>query len=198
MLSEKQVGELSAFVRQRTSKKRYIHSVNVAYEALKLARTYGVDENRAFLAGYLHDCAKELDIEKQRELMEQSLFPVDEVEKLAPPLFHAVAGAVVANKEMGINDMAVLEAIRLHTVGAPAMSGLSRVVYIADLISADRNYKDVKRMRKAAYESLDGAMLEALRFSILDSVKKGNAIPAGTIGAYNEYALLAKNKKTEI
>lgn len=196
MLSDKQIEELDGFIKERTGKKRYVHSVNVAYEALKLARTYGVDENRAFIAGYLHDCAKEMDIDRQRELIEQSLFPVDDIEKTAPALFHAIAGAVVAHKELGIEDMGVLEAIRYHTVGAPNMSGLGQVLYLADLISADRDYKDVKKMRKIAYESLNGAMLEALKFSVSDSVKKENAIPASTILAYNEY-VQTKNEKRE-
>lgn len=195
MLTENQIQGLSDFLKPRLSKKRFIHSVNVANEALRLAKKYGVDEDSAFIAGYLHDCAKELSQEEQKELMSRSDSPVDKVEETATPLFHAVAGAVMVKEQLGITDSGILTAIRYHTVAAPNMSGLSEVIYLADLISEDRDYKDVKRMRKIAYESLSDAMLEALRFSINDSVKKGNAIPTSTILAYNDYVRRNKNRK---
>lgn len=52
------------------------------------------------------------------------------------------------------------------------MPKLSQIVYLADLISADRDYKDVKKMRKYAEQSLEKAMFEALKFSIKDSVER--------------------------
>ena len=54
------------------------------------------------------------------------------------------------------------------------MPKLSQIVYLADLISADRDYKDVKKMRKYAEQSLEKAMFEALKFSIKDPVEKGH------------------------
>lgn len=195
MLSERRVKELSAFLKPRMSKKRYIHSVNVAYEAVKLARKYGADEDKAFIAGYLHDCAKELDTQEQRRLAEQSEFQTEAVELDTPPLLHSIAGAVVVKNELGIDDRDILEAIRYHTTGAPNLPPLAQIIYLADLISADRDYKDVKKMRKAAYESLDEAMLEALSFAISDDVKKGSYITRTTWAAYNEY--IAKNKNSK-
>lgn len=195
MLSERRVKELSAFLKPRMSKKRYIHSVNVAYEAVKLARKYGADEDKAFIAGYLHDCAKELDTQEQRRLAEQSEFQTEAVELDTPPLLHSIAGAVVVKNELGIDDRDILEAIRYHTTGAPDLPPLAQIIYLADLISADRDYKDVKKMRKAAYESLDEAMLEALSFAISDDVKKGSYITRTTWAAYNEY--IAKNKNSK-
>ena len=73
------------------------------------------------------------------------------------------------------------------------MPKLSQIVYLADLISEDRDYKDVKKMRKYADQSLEKAMYEALKFSIADSVSKGNSIPVCTLEAYNDFAALMKN-----
>ena len=67
-----------------------------------------------------------------------------------------------------------------------------RKSFIADLISDDRDYKDVKKMRKYSEQSLEKAMLEALKFSISDSVEKGNTIPVSTLEAYNDFAFLEK------
>ena len=67
------------------------------------------------------------------------------------------------------------------------MSRLEEIVYIADLISADRTYKDADRMRKLAYSDLNKTMLEALKYSITDVVNKGSKLPPQTIEAYNQY-----------
>ena len=77
------------------------------------------------------------------------------------------------------------------------MSRLEKIVYLADLISAERTYKDVGRMRKIAYQDLDKAMLEALKFSITDVVAKGSLLPIHTIEAYNQYTLEQKNKEND-
>lgn len=188
MISDEQIKVLTAFLKPRMGKKRFLHSANVAYEARKLAKRYGADEDKAFVAGYLHDCAKELDAAEQRRLAEKCSLAPEATELAAPPLLHAIAGAVAVKDELHINDDDIYAAIRYHTTGAPEMSLLGKIIYLADLVSEDRDYKDVKRMRKIAYEDIDEAMLEALKFSISDSIKKENSITRCTWLAYNEYA----------
>ena len=75
------------------------------------------------------------------------------------------------------------------------MSKTEKIIYLADLVSQDREYKDVKRMRKIAFSDLHKAMFEALKFSIEDSSKKGNTIPFKTLSAYNQYAEMMKQRK---
>ena len=45
-------------IKGRMGEKRYIHSVNVAKQAQKLAKIYGCDEEKAMTAGILHDETK--------------------------------------------------------------------------------------------------------------------------------------------
>ncbi len=40
------------------TEKRYVHSLNVAESAKKLAEIYGADEEKAYLAGVVQDFAK--------------------------------------------------------------------------------------------------------------------------------------------
>ena len=61
--------ELKSFLKKRLSKKRFIHSLNVADEAYKLAGMYGEDPDKAYLAGLLHDVCKESPTAEQEELM---------------------------------------------------------------------------------------------------------------------------------
>ena len=186
MPDKKKYSEYKDYIKNNLSKKRYNHSLNVADAALKLADRYDGDKEKAYLAGLLHDVCKELPPEEQLALAKQSDLDVSEIELTAVPLFHAVAGSVFIQQRFGITDPEIIRAIRYHTVACGDMDKLSKIIYIADLISEDRDYKDVKKMRKVAEQGLDKAMLEALRFSITDSVAKGNTIPACTLDAYND------------
>ena len=187
MTDKKIISRYKEYLKANLSKKRYNHSLNVADSAVELAKIYGEDTDKALVAGLLHDVAKELPSEKQREYVLKSRLNVDEVETRSHALFHAIAGAEIARLVFGIEDMDILLAIRYHTVASGDMSRLAAIVYLADLISADRDYKDVKHMRKVAVTGLEKAMLEALSFSITDSVSKGNSIPLSTLSAYNRF-----------
>ena len=77
--------------------------------------------------------------------------------------------------------------MRYHTVARAGMSRLEEIIYLADLVSADRTYKDVKRMRKICRNNLEEGMLEALKFQIADCISKGSLIPVSSIEAYNYY-----------
>ena len=72
------------------------------------------------------------------------------------------------------------------------MSRLEEIVYLADLISAERDYKDVDKMRKLVYSDIEKAMLESFRFSIESVLKKGGFIPVCTIEGYNFYMRFCK------
>ncbi len=192
MIDKKLIGKYKTYIKDKLSKKRYTHSVNVANAALELARRYGCDEDKAYIAGLLHDCAKEMPVEEQLALVKHSQLDVHEIEQKAVPLYHAIAGAEIVRAALEIKDPDIILAIRYHTVGCANMSRLSQIVYLADLISEDRDYKDVKKMRKTASQSLERAMFEAFRFSIKDSAEKGNPIPPSTFLAYNEFAAMMK------
>ena len=191
--------EITDILEIRLSKKRFQHSLNVAEEARKLAEKFDyADKEKAYITGLLHDICKEIPKEDQLEMVKKSKLNVSEVELCTPPLFHAVAGAWYAENVLNIHDDDMLNAVRYHTVGRANMSKLEKIIYLADLISADRNYKDVNKMRKLAFQSLDKAMLEALKFSVTDVVAKGSMLPYHTIEAYNHYITEKKKERIEV
>ncbi len=195
MADKKLIGQYKDYLKNNLSKKRYTHSVNVAASAVKLARQYGADEDKAYVAGLLHDVCKEIPAEEQLALVNKSDLNVSVYEKQTVALFHAIAGSVFVEEHFGIHDPEIINAIRYHTVACGNMSKLSQVIYLADLISEDRDYKDVKKMRKYAEQSLEKAMLEALKFSIADSVGKENTIPLSTLECYNDFVKIGTKKK---
>lgn len=192
MLDKKTVGKYKEYLKNNLSKKRYNHSVNVANAAVKLAERYDCDKDNAYVAGLLHDTAKEMPVKEQLELVEKSELDVSEIERKTTALYHAVAGAELIQTLFDIHNPEIIRAIRYHTVACKDMSKLEQIIYLADLISDDRDYKDVKKMRKYSEQSLEKAMFEALKFSITDSAGKGNTIPVSTLEAYNDFAVWAK------
>ncbi|MBE6854778.1 MAG: HD domain-containing protein [Ruminococcus sp.] len=187
--------ENTALLRARLSKKRFTHSVNVAAEAKKLAVRYGEDEDKAYFAGLMHDVCKELPSEEQEELMLAGSFDISPEERDTPKLWHGIAGAFYLQFTLGISDSDVLNAVRYHTVGRAGMSRLEEIVYLADLVSEERDYNGVEEMRKLAYTDLNTAMLEGIRFSLQSTLGKGGFIPLSTLEAYNQYIYCEKKSK---
>ncbi len=77
-----------------------------------------------------------------------------------------MSGALYAEHELGIKDDDIISAIRYHTTAKRDMTLPQKIIYVADLISADRDYGDVEIIRKEAEESLETAMLSILSFSV--------------------------------
>ncbi len=179
---------------QKLGLKRFRHTLQVALSAKELAKRYGADEEKAYLAGLLHDVMKDALKEEQLNVIEKADIILSSSEKANPKLWHAVAGAAYLREELKITDEDIFNAVFYHTTGRAGMSLLEKVIYIADYISADRTYSGVEEMRRLAAESLEGAMLHALKFSIQNLVETGQVIHTGSIDCYNE--LIINFKKT--
>lgn len=182
-------------LKKKLSKERYHHSICVASEAKALAKENDFDERKAYLAGLVHDVCKEDSTKKQLELMSRCKTYIDDVEKTSKALYHAIAGSVYIEENFKITDSDIQNAVRYHTVAREGMSTLEKIVYLADLVSVDRTYSDVKKYRKLAHKNLDTGMLEALKYSIKSTVNKECEIVKSTLSAYNEYIDKLKSKK---
>lgn len=181
-------------VKSMMGKKRFVHSCNVADMCVKLAEIHGGDTEKAYLAGILHDIRKEIDYEILEKELILSGYYVDPVEFASKKTWHGIAAAYYVRDVLGINDIDVLNSIRFHTVGRADMSKLEKIVYLGDLVSAERNYPDVEKYRKYAFESLDFGMYKALEWLIPDFIENGRKIPVSTIEAYNYYLDAIKEK----
>lgn len=179
--------EYKELIKGMMSKKRYIHSCNVADMSVKLAGIYGEDKQKAYTAGILHDIRKEADPETLKNEMLMAGFYVDPAEFTSKSTWHGIASAYYAKNVLGITDEDILNAIRFHTVARAAMSKLEKIVYLADLVSAERDYPDVEKYRAYTLKNLDNAMYQALKYSVNSLSADGKKIPVSTIEAYNYY-----------
>lgn len=182
--------EYKEILKKRLTPKRYIHSLAVADEAVRLSEKYGCDAEKAYTAGLLHDICKDEPAEELLQTVNKYGIILSALEKNAPKLWHAMAGSAYIEKELGIDDREILDAVRYHTTARADMSLLDKILYLADFTSADRDYPGVEDMRKAVDISLEQAMEAALSFSVIDLVESGRAVHPDTVEAYNQMILL--------
>lgn len=183
-------------LRETLSNKRFRHSMNVAEECFRLAEKFGADKRRCYLAGMLHDIMKDESAEVLLEYTVKSRLSPDPAELETKSLWHGIAGAYYVRDKLGIKDDEIIRAIRYHTVGCPRMGVTEKIVYLGDMISEDRTYKGVDKMREYCYKDLDLAMSVALIYQIGCVSAKCGALPLSTIEAYNYYLGFNKNKES--
>ncbi|MDD6489754.1 MAG: bis(5'-nucleosyl)-tetraphosphatase (symmetrical) YqeK [Clostridia bacterium] len=190
------VKDYDKIIKDRLSSKRYEHSKNVAKEAVRLAKKYGADVQKAEIAGILHDITKEAEQKEQFDVIEKAGIELTELERSTPKLWHAISGSAYIKVILGIDDEDIINAIRFHTTGRCGMSLLEKVIFIADFTSAERDYDGVEKMRKAADKSLEEAMIEGMSFTICDLADRKLPIAPDTFKGYNE-VVFAKSKKNK-
>lgn len=177
------------YVEKKLSIKRLTHSKRVAEYAQKLAAIHKIDPEKAFLAGMLHDIARELD---QKVLIEKAKtygLTLDMAERYQPELLHGPIGAIIAKEELGISDEEILSAIAKHTLGDADMSPLDEVIFLADMLEEGREFPGVENLRALAFLSLDKAMLEALKESLIYVIQKNVLVHPRTVEAFNSFVL---------
>ncbi len=173
-------------LKEKLTEYRFNHSVNVANSANELALIYGEDPEKAYTVGLIHDVCKDTPAGLQLSYILENKVPVTEQEIDNPKLYHSITGAEFCKNEFGISDINMLNAVRYHTTGRADMSLLEKIVFIADFISAERDYNGVEIMREKAMRSLDEAIVEGLSFTIKDLIDREMIIHPDTLGAYND------------
>lgn len=170
----------------RLNKNRFAHSIGVANAAVELAKRFGVDVDKTYVAGLLHDCARQFENEQLPVEAAKRAVPISEVEYAVPLLLHAPIGAVMVKEDYGVDDPEIIRAIARHTVADKNMSPLDKIIWFADMIEPHRNYPGVEELRRLSKEAtLDQMFLEGLNQTITFVVSKGSLVHPKTIDARN-------------
>mgnify|MGYP001770848924 CR=1 FL=1 len=135
---------------------RLAHILRVAELARRIARANGLDGERAYLAGILHDAARDLPPERLFELAP----PEIPLEREHPKSLHGRAGRRLA-EDWGVSDPEVLEAIEGHVYGVDPAYPIAMAVYVADVSEPGRGVNAEIRERALAGDLL-GAYREAV------------------------------------
>jgi len=191
MLSIEKMREL---LKQALPRKRYEHSINVYETALKLGKAHGCDLQRTAVAALLHDCGREIPIRDSLGKARELGLPVDYVEENQPILLHAKLGAWYARHKYGVEDEEILRAIALHTTGAPDMTKLDMVVFLADLLEPTRDFPHIGELRKLAHEDLRAAMFRAYKNTMNYLLSYDLLVHPNCVAAYNQIAALYRKE----
>ena len=146
---------------------RISHVAGCEYEAVRLAKRWGGNEDDAREGAILHDITKKLDLNEQLILCDKYGIIADNVERQDPKLLHSKTGAAVARDMFGISDD-VYGAIFWHTTGRAGMTRLEKILYLADYIEPTREFSGLAELRREAFRDLDAAVLLGLRMSLDD------------------------------
>ena len=179
--------EMKEKLKSRLKPTRYEHSVGVADTAVVLAERFGVNVEKARIAGLLHDCARQFPNEQLPTEAAKRHITYGMVEKNMPLLLHGYVGARLIEEEYGIADGEISQAIYRHTVGGADMTDLDKIIYFADMIEPGRRYPGVDELRSLAKTAtLDEMVLAGLTRSIKFVLEKGHLIHPDTVIARNE------------
>ncbi len=119
------------------SSKRLNHSLSVASLAYEIALRNDMNEEKAYIAGLIHDIAREMPIQKQKEYMKR-YYP--EYFDLPEVVFHQFVAIPFAKEIFDIQDKEIFDAIEFHTTGKKNMSPLAMILFSADKIEPLRGY----------------------------------------------------------
>ena len=166
---------------------RYAHTLRVARLAARLARLNGLDARKARIAGMLHDLARLRAADDLVRECEARGMPIDRFEAAHPIVLHARLGAELARERFGVQDEEVLDAIRLHTLGGPAMPPLACAVFLADALEAGRDYPERAALLETALRDMNAGMRAVLGATVEHQVASGLEVAPQTKAAVHYY-----------
>ena len=180
--------KIKEWLKKNLTSERYEHSLGCANAAKGIAKIMGIDENRAYLAGLIHDCAKSLPLDETMKLLKTNNVELVCGEDENKKVLHAPAGVVVAKEQFGINDEEILSAIRWHTLGKPDMTDMEKIIFIADKIEPYSRGKEDYERKLELLKTKGGAdkiIFDCYSYTIKSLVDRKLFICPRTVDIYN-------------
>lgn len=178
------LNQIQEYVKEKLSEKRYYHSVCVMKRSNELALKFGANVETAKKIGIAHDVAKEMNKEEKLKYVEDNNIEIDDIEEQNIGLLHAKIGKDIAIKEFGFNE-SMGQAIANHTTGNKDMDIYSKILFIADRTSKDRNFEDLEYLNQLVDKGIDEAVLYILDKKIKLQIEKRASIHINGIIARN-------------
>ena len=162
--------------------------------SVELAKYYGVDEEKARVAGLLHDCAKYKDTDKILQKAKEFDIIISGDLSHTIKVLHALLGYYIARDEYGIKDEEILLAIKNHALGRENMSDLEKIVFYADFAEPLRTYAMAEKLREFKYEGLSRAAYEAVNYNLCYLLEEGLYVHPQSLKTRNSLLLELKGE----
>ncbi len=174
---------LEQMIKKRMSKQRYIHTLSVARLTESFALANKCDPLKGYIAGMMHDVAKEMDHEEARKLMEEH-YPefIDKPRQI----WHQWLSRYVCTTDFLIEDEMILKAIEDHTTGSLEISELGKCLYCADKLDPSRGY-DSSHQIGVCMKDIDQGFRDALNDFYDFSKKNNRSIDPCFFDIYNKF-----------
>ena len=176
---------LDTMIKPRMKEKRWRHTLSVASLAKEIALSNGLDGKKAYIAGMLHDVAKEMDETQARQLM-TTYYPQFLNKPMA--IWHQWLSAYVAKNDFLIKDKVILKAIEDHTTASLDISSIGKCVYVADKLDPLRGYDSSSQIQRCKDNIHLGFKEELIHFYDY-SLSQGRDIDDIFYEIYNRYVV---------
>lgn len=130
--------DIKAFLLKYNKEFTYKHSIRVANEARKIAGIFSEDEEKAGIAGCLHDISAIFPNEERIAVAEKFGIEILQEEREFPMIIHQKLSRVIAKEIFKIEDEEVLNAICCHTTLHKHATKMDLVLFIADKLEWDQ------------------------------------------------------------
>lgn len=176
--------ELVAKEKANMDEKRFQHCVRVSETSRQLARLNNYDEEKAALAGFVHDYAKQIPVEEYIKVIKEQDFDPDLL-NWNRAIWHGIVGTYFIERDLKIRDPEILTAVNRHTTGDIKMTTLDKIVYMADYIEPGRDFSGVDEARKITLADLDKGVGYQLAHTLEFLIEQRNRIYPRTLASYN-------------
>lgn len=193
--TEFNIEEAKNWLKDNLNEERYNHSIGTMEQAVELAGMLNLNQEKARIAGLMHDCAKCFPNDKLLKIIHDELTDVQDYELVNYKTLHAPVSAYIAKTEFGITDPEILSAIRWHTLGKVEMTDFEKMIFLADKIeknTRNQEFRDECMALITLKNGLSLAMFRCYQETIKSLVDRKLAICHITISVYND--LLASSK----
>ena len=148
---------LGEYVRKRVKPSRFAHTLNVVHKAQEYADRYGADREKVEIAAIFHDAYRD-----------------------DGNLQHGPLAAEHLEKDFGVTDPDILNAVRYHTTGRANESLTEIILKMADLLEESRTYNEVQWLRGAMTDDLYPSYLLLMQRLAAHEIEAGYGVHPDT------------------
>ncbi len=158
---ENNIEKIKSDLKNNLSQFRYEHSLRVAEEAKKLAEHYNINAEKVYLAGLVHDIAKEFSSEENEKWIKKYKLPKELLDPKFKEIIHADIGSVVVKELYGF-DNEICNAVKYHTIGNITMDLFDKIIFVADVTGRKTSNLKIQEIKKLSYIDINKAVKQCL------------------------------------